>query len=92
MMLLLQVVGAGLCLILPGVLVVAGVRHEWTPGVAALVGAALGCLGIPMLSFCAAWFLGSSLSIPLVVAVAGAISLPAGGRILRRRQLRRGPA
>lgn len=86
MMVLWQVAIAGLCLVLPGVLVVAGVRHEWTPGVAVLVGAALGCLAVPMLSFCAAWILGTSLSIPLVVGVAGAVSLPAGGRLLRRRQ------
>ncbi len=86
MMLILQLVGALLCLVLPGVLLVASIRHDWTPGVAALVGAALGCLMIPMTSFCVAWVLGTSLSAPLVVAVAAAASLPSGACLLRRRK------
>ncbi len=86
MMMLAQLVGALLCLVLPGVLLVASVRHEWTPGVAALVGAALGCLMIPMCAFCVAWVLGTSISAPLVVAVAAAAAAPSGARLLLRRR------
>lgn len=82
MMVLLQIFGAGIALILPGILVVANTSHEWSPWVAALVGAALGCLAVPMLSFSVAWALGTSLSAPLVLAVAAAVSLPAGGRLI----------
>ena len=86
MMIILQLTGAALCLVLPGVLLVAAIRHEWTPGVAALVGAALGCLMIPMLSFCVAWVLGTSLSAPLVAGVAAAASTPPGVRLFLQRR------
>jgi hypothetical protein len=85
MMALLQLVGAGICLVLPGVLLVGSIRHEWTPWVAALVGAALGCLIVPMVSFCVAWVLGTSLSAPLVMAVAVVTSAPSAGRVLYQR-------
>ena len=83
---LLQIVGLSWVLILPGILVIWPIRAAWSPGVRALVGASLGMLAMPMLCFCVACLLHSSITPALSLTVATIVNASAAGVLLLRRR------
>ena len=86
-MIVLQLFGLLWALAVPGVLVVWQLDTPWSPGIRVLVGAALGGVTVPMVAFCAAWILGTSVGSALTLGVGTVLNVGAGAAWwLRRRR------
>lgn len=90
---LLQFAGAAYALVLPGVLLAGLLDAGWSLPLRVAVGTMLGVLTVPMLSFCAAWLLATSVTPPLVLVLASvlnaALGLPVALRLRRSRRTRK---
>lgn len=77
-MIVLQLIGMLWAFAVPGVLVVWQLDTAWSPWIRVLVGVALGGLTVPMIAFCVAWILGTSVSPEVTLGVGTALNLGAG--------------
>ena len=84
--LLLQILVAFWAFVLPGTLLCFGLQNDWTPGLRIAVGVALSVLCVPMLCFCAAWLVGTSVTLDLVAAVASLANIATGLGVLWHRR------
>ena len=86
MTILLQIAALGYAFVLPGVLIAAVARREWSPAMTLAGGLTLGLLVGPLASFCCAWLLATSVRAPLVLAVATGVSATCGAALALRRR------
>ena len=75
---LLQVLALVYVFVLPGTLVALCLQRDWPMWVRVAVGFTLSALCIPMLSFCAAWILGTSIGVAIPLVLATLVNLGAG--------------
>jgi len=78
LILLLQLLALVYVFVLPGTLVALCLRNEWSLWLRVGVGFVLSALCIPMLSFCAAWLLGTNIGVTIPLVLATLINLGAG--------------
>ncbi len=83
---ILQILGALYAFAAPGALVAMQLDTDWSRPVQVAVGVALGVLTIPMLSFCTAWILGTSVTPAIVFGVATVANAVAGGLWFAKRR------
>ena len=84
--LLLQLLALLYVFALPGLLVALQLDADWSLPVRGAVGFCLALLTIPMLCFCVAWILATSITPAVAVGVASVVNAVAGGLWVWRRR------
>ena len=77
-MIVFQLCGMVWAFAVPGVLLVWQLDTPWSQGIRVLVGAALGGLTVPMIAFCVAWILGTSVCPELTLGVGTTLNVGLG--------------